>query len=1154
MTQDPEKAEPPDVSSTETETVSDQSTHTDSEDEPDPASTPEPDSNETAGDAPVPDPIADADTVDGAGADDPLAKAPRRRRVGLWALLSVGLLSVVVVLGGLSALGQPIVAPDWLRARIAARINQDLGNVRVSFGQMSFLVGEDWHPRLSLQDVEVKDGLGAPLVTLGDVQTTLAPQPILRGKVRPASISLQGAQLVLRRAKDGSFGLAFGDAMRPVGQSNTLNGLISSADQVLIQPQFSELNTFEAEGLTVRYEDARAGQAWSADGGRLSLLRNGADLQIRGDFALLGGNDYATVLEMSYASQIGELKSDFGMSFQDMAANDIARQIPAMAWLEALRAPIAGALRVSVDETGALGPLSATLQIGEGVMQPADQTRPIPFQSARSYFTFSPATNSLQFDELSVKTDWGSARAEGRAVLRGMEQGWPSELLGQVQFDQITANPDAMYPQPVQLGGATADFRLSLDPFALSLGQISIPDEEGLLLLSGKLDIAPKGWRLALDGRLDQVRPDRVLELWPPHLATNTRNWIATNVHDARLSNVQAALRTTAGQRPDLYLGFEFDDAEVSFLKSMPPVQNAAGVGSLFRDRFVISASEGQITARQGGRVDVAGTSFTVPSVRVKGGPAHVDLQTDGSITAGLSLLDSDVLKLISKAGQPVTLADGRARLSGTLDFPLKKQLQADAVKFDIAGQLSAMRSDKLVPGYVLSSGGMRIAANNASIQIEGPGQIGTVPFRAAWEAPLSPAGAPSTVTGTVQLSQKFVDEFRIGLPKGSVTGAGPAQFEITLPKGKAPSFTMSSRLDGVGMRFAPLGWSLAKKTKGRLDVSGALGAPPRIDRLSLKAPGLSATGSVTLTSNGTLDRAKFSRVQAGGWLDAPVELTGRGKNATPAVAVTGGWVDMRKTSLGEGGNASGAGGGPISLALDRLQITDSIRLTGFRGQFSTAGGMKGDFRANVNGAAPVTGVVRPQGTRSAFEIRSDNAGGVLSAAGLLKRAKKGSFLLTLTPYGSGGSFDGRLKVRNVWLRDAPAMAALLNAVSVVGLLEQLGGTGILFGEVDAKFRLTPTQVIVTKGSAVGASMGISMDGIYDLVSGKMDMQGVFSPIYLVNGIGSIFTRKGEGLLGFSYKLRGTAEKPRVIVNPLSIFTPGMFREIFRRPPPKVSK
>jgi hypothetical protein len=67
-----------------------------------------------------------------------------------------------------------------------------------------------------------------------------------------------------------------------------------------------------------------------------------------------------------------------------------------------------------------------------------------------------------------------------------------------------------------------------------------------------------------------------------------------------------------------------------------------------------------------------------------------------------------------------------------------------------------------------------------------------------------------------------------------------------------------------------------------------------------------------------------------------------------------------------------------------------------------------------------------------------------------------------------------------------------------------------------------------------------------------LDMQGVISPLFFLNGIGSILTRKGEGLIGFNYALRGPAKSPKVSVNPLSAFTPGMFREIFRAPPPKL--
>ena len=69
-----------------------------------------------------------------------------------------------------------------------------------------------------------------------------------------------------------------------------------------------------------------------------------------------------------------------------------------------------------------------------------------------------------------------------------------------------------------------------------------------------------------------------------------------------------------------------------------------------------------------------------------------------------------------------------------------------------------------------------------------------------------------------------------------------------------------------------------------------------------------------------------------------------------------------------------------------------------------------------------------------------------------------------------------------------------------------------------------------------------------------MDFQGVVSPFYLINGIGAVLTRPGEGLIGFNFTLRGPVGDVQVGVNPLSLFTPGMFRELFRRPPPQVGQ
>jgi hypothetical protein len=115
-----------------------------------------------------------------------------------------------------------------------------------------------------------------------------------------------------------------------------------------------------------------------------------------------------------------------------------------------------------------------------------------------------------------------------------------------------------------------------------------------------------------------------------------------------------------------------------------------------------------------------------------------------------------------------------------------------------------------------------------------------------------------------------------------------------------------------------------------------------------------------------------------------------------------------------------------------------------------------------------------------------------------------------------------------------------------------MNGSGLLFSEAEAAFRLTPRAVQIGTASAVGNSLGVSLSGLYVLENGRLDLQGVVSPLYLLNGIGSLLTRKGEGLFGFNYTVTGTAKEPEVAVNPLSILTPGMFRDIFRSAPPEL--
>ncbi len=1077
----------------------------------------------------------------------------RRRRRLLLALLAVLL---AVGLGSMALVGTQIRVPDWVRVKLVERLNASTPDLHISLGSAGLVMQEGWKPRLLLRDVQIDDAAGVPLVNFSDLTGTFALGPLLRGELQPASISLSGARITLQRLADGTIGLSLGHFGQQVDRARSIAALIGDMDAFLTTPQMSALRRIGIENLSIEFEDLRAQQAWTVDGGQMEMTRDGDLVKIRGDFAVLGGRDYATTLTMNYSGRLGSTAADLGLSFQDMAAGDIAGQSPAMAWLAALRAPISGAVRVSVENDGTLGPLNATLQIGAGVLQPTDATDPIAFSSARSYFTYDPQTQTMEVDELSLVSNWVSASATGRTKLIDVRNGIPRELLSQMKITRIIANPMQLYPEPIELEGASMDIRLQMTPFVLTLGQLSLTDAIGTLRLRGKAEAAPEGWRLAVDGHLNTMTPERLMQIWPEGVVPRTRKWVSENVSRARLSNIQAALRLEPTAKPDLFLGFDFEDLTARFMKHMPPMQKVRGHASLMRSRFAVTAEAGHVVAPEGGALDITGTSFVVPDVRIKPSPAQVLLRGEGTITSALSLLDQEPLRAMQKADRPVRLAEGRAELSGKIMFPLRKKPPRSDIRFDVSGVLSNLRSDVIVPGRVISAKRLEVRARDDSLVLNGPGQIGTVPVTAEFRTGLGAASdGTSRVKGQIELSPRFVDEFRIGLPPGSVSGQGQAAYQIDLAKGAPGRFSLSSDLAGVGLRLSALNWRLSEPAKGRLTVAGKLGSPPAIDTVSLKAGGLTAQGAISLTPAGSLDRASFSRVQMAGWLDAPVTLIGRGAGRTPAVRVGGGGrIDMRKSTLGGGGDGAGGQGGPITLALDLLQISDGIALQDFRADLNSSGGLGGTFTGKVNGGARVKGQVTPQGARSAFRIQSENAGAVMVSAGFLQNARDGKLDLRLTPASGAGHYDGRLGIDDFRIRDVPSMAALMNAVSVIGLLEQLEGEGLHFNRVDARFHLSPQRVTLLEGSAVGASLGISMDGYYYIASKQMDLQGVFSPIYLVNAIGGIFTRRGEGLFGFTYTMKGPASKPEVSVNPLSAFTPAMFREIFRRAPPKVTR
>ncbi len=1091
--------------------------------------------------------------------EEKTTQKPKRRfwRPFLHVLRVLGLLAILpLIFVGVAAVllvDRDIDAPDWLKSRIEQRASLALQGGQLTFDSIFINIGRDLHPRVRLQETEIFDANGVLVARIPVIEGLMSPRGVLfEGSVLMQDVALKGAQINLSRAKDGSVTLAFGGSGPKSAPS--FAALLDQSVKLFESPALAALEEISATGVVVNYSDARAGRSWTVDGGVIDLDLRDGQTAMRGDFAVLSGGVGITQLKFQFDHAKGAEEAAIAVSVTDALARDIASQSDALRWLAEVDAPISAALRTTLNDKGALGPLSATLELGGGALQPNEATDPVRFDSAKAYMTYDPESQLISFDQVEIDAPTGHVAATGRAYLREFEDGVPQALVAQIAFSDVTLAAGGLYPQGFTMPPLSVDARLRFAPFAIEIGQLALVDDDTHATVQGRITAAPDGWEVAVGGALDQIDALRLIALWPETLKPRSRLWMVENVSAGILTDTHFDLRRVQGAKPVITARFEFAEATARFMRSMPLLQGAVGVGHLQDNQLIVSLDAGRVPAPQGGAVDLTGTAITILDTRVRGGDATLDLHLGGTITATLALLDRAPFQFISKAGQAVDLADGRAAVQGYLRFPLRKGVPPSEVQLDIAAELSNVRSDTLIKGRRLTASRLQVLVDNAGMQISGPARLDGIAGNGTWSKAFGAAAAgKSRLTSTVTLSQRFLDAFNIALPAGSLGGEGQADLILDLVKGQAPAFRLTSDLRGVMVGLPAIGWRKERNARGALLVEGALGAVPRVDKLEISGGGLEAKGSIRLTPAGALDEARFSQVRIGNWMNAPITVSGRGKGRPVAVSLSGGTLDLRGASFG----GSGGGGtqmGPMTLRLDRLQITEGITLRDFRGDFNGRGGFSGAFTGRVNGGPVVRGTVVPQNGRSAVRLISDDAGGVVAAAGFVKNGVGGTLDLTLLPVGAAGTFDGVLAVRGLRVRDAPSIAALLDAISVVGLLQQLDGDGLAFDEVDAKFRLTPDRVIVTEASAVGPGLGISLDGVYALASKQIDFQGVVSPFYLINSIGSFLTRKGEGLIGFNFNLTGSAASPNVSVNPLSALTPGMFREIFRRPPPEVSQ
>jgi hypothetical protein len=190
----------------------------------------------------------------------------------------------------------------------------------------------------------------------------------------------------------------------------------------------------------------------------------------------------------------------------------------------------------------------------------------------------------------------------------------------------------------------------------------------------------------------------------------------------------------------------------------------------------------------------------------------------------------------------------------------------------------------------------------------------------------------------------------------------------------------------------------------------------------------------------------------------------------------------------------------------------------------------------------------------------SEDAGQVFRYVGFYPNAQGGRMRLTVDLDGKGPvEKTGVLEVANFRILGDPVVYDVLSGPEGQGKREtRTVRQAIDFDRMRAPFSIGQGQFVLEDADLRGPLLGATLRGKVDFRSQTLQIGGTYIPLQGLNsalgaipGLGQILAGpRGEGVLGMTFAIQGPMAQPQVIVNPLSLVAPGIFREMFQMTTP----
>lgn len=964
---------------------------------------------------------------------------------------------------------------------------------------------------LSLDDVRLVRS-GKEIVKVGMVELGISPAFLLRGRIKPVTISLERSSVHLIRTEDNRVVLSLEDTPMAFpemeGEENPLmrmiNMLAEPVGKVDTRSPVDRLKSLEIKDATLIMEDHVLGISWYLQNMSLVFARTKEGLSVETTMSFPGGRlgDSPVHANVIYDRTAREFSVSADVA--DFNPFNILRKMETRLPLEGRDLYINGDLRFTMDE-------NMKILDADGIMQAENGQISVP-----GIYEQKP----LEFQRLALDVSYDAA-------------------------------------------GQTLDLREA----ALRAYDVD-------LKVRGMVSVTPDKITAPLEITIPSLPQEKIQYLWPEVMhGKSIETWLLHRLSKGTIDNIATGLTVTAVKEGEgwtsdvagITSSFDIREMTVNYSPPLTPATNTSGHGVLENDVLKIAIEKASVAD-----MSVSGGSVIIDNIIAhKIGTAAIRVPLTASLPSLLKYVQSEPISMdADKLGLDPGNVKGDLDMVVEVSFPTIKDLPKEDVKVNASGTVTNVLLPDVVKTLDLTGGPMKLTVTQDKALLSGKGKLEGRSVTLDWEQFFESEGHPysSKIKADMDADRGLRERLNIGLDDW-IEGTVPVHVDYTEFNGGRGEVNVSGDLTPATVMVKPFEYAKPPGQAGTVTCKAILqnGFVTDIKNLEVKTPDLDVrNGSMKFgvrAGANDLRSGNFSRIvlgQTDATLDFEIPAPGVLK-----VGMKGAFFDARPFLKKK--RKKGPYDGPAVLAsldvakmrssdmhvIDRVKIYMDLNKAGLVDQLELDG---------VAGKGAVYMRLKPDKARNVttFRLEADDAGAALKSFDVYKNIKGGKITLVgeSVPGKSPYAIFGHAQLADFNVVNAPTLAVLVSAISPTGLPMLLSNEGLYFSRLESRFEWFMRQpgdiYMITDGRTSGSSLGLTFEGKIDKEAGRVDVKGHVVPMSEINSLisnipilGQILTGGSEGgVFAATYTMRGPIEKPEVSINPLSVLAPGIIRRI----------